>query len=222
MLRLLVSWLLVAISISLVVGLFIGGCSYWIVSTTQDRVFFDAATLPKVQAGVVLGTSPRLAGGRRNPYFDRRIAAAAALFRAGKVRQLILSGAKNSAYYDEPEAMRKALLEQGVSDAALIQDRGGFRTLESIARVREEFGLSQIIVISDKFHVYRALFLCRRMGVDAIAFASPEEAPMSKTELREHLARGRAVLDVILFGIRPSSMRSSPATAPHVKASSPR
>ncbi len=95
------------------------------------------------RVALVLGTSKRTRQGWPNAHFTRRIAAAAALYHAGRVRRLIVSGdAHNSRGSNEPADMRAALRELGVPDAAITEDPAGFRTLDSVVRAREVFGLS--------------------------------------------------------------------------------
>lgn len=156
---------------------------------------------PSADVGVVLGCSPRLSGGRRNSFFDRRIEAAAQLFHAGKVKHLIVSGDNADRRYDEPTAMKRALIAAGVPAERITRDFAGFRTLDSVLRARDVFGLSRFVVISQRFHAERAVYLARKHGIEAIGFAAADVEGIHavKTHLREVGSRVAAVLDVYVF-----------------------
>ena len=177
----------------------------WIVLSSRRFVFEDAALLPPTGVGLVLGTSPASADHRPNPHFVHRMEAATRLFRAGKVQSLLLSGAVREPGYDEPEAMWRFLRQEGVPTNAMILDPCGFRTLDSVYRAQDVFGLRRCILITDRFHAFRSVFLARHHGVDAVAFCS-EPVPLLRSlgsRLREYAARVRAWLDVFAFRTAP-------------------
>lgn len=185
-------------------------CNVWVTGSTALQVYDSIEKIPENEVGVVLGTSKHFATGRENLHFRNRMEAAARLVEAGKVRHLLLSGdgqsgIGNGAYYNEPRDMRAALRELGVPDAAMTEDPGGIRTLYSIIRAKEVCHQDRFTVISDGFHVARALFIARQEGIEAVAFSSaPVELDKSfKSRVREWLARVRAVLDVHVLGDRP-------------------
>ena len=155
---------------------------------------------------LILGTS-KFSGPQRaaNPHFDHRVAAAAELYRAGKVKALLLSGDNGTRGYDEPADMRAALLALGVPAAAMTLDDAGFRTLDSVVRARQVFGQRSLTIVTDRFHSYRAIFLARHQGVDAVAFPSQEvDLRWSlKSRVREYLADVRACLDLYVLRTRP-------------------
>ena len=126
--------LLCALALVLVV------CNLRVRNVARGRVFDDLQALSHQHAALLLGTSPRLRGGTPNPYFEYRMDAAAELFRAGKVDCILVSGDNHHASYNEPMAMRKALLERNVPDSLIFLDYAGFRTLDSVVRACEVFG----------------------------------------------------------------------------------
>jgi SanA protein len=140
-----------------------------------------------------------------NPHFVHRIDAAVELYRAGKVKHLLVSGDNHKHGYDEPTDMKKALLERGVPESAITLDYAGFRTLDSVVRAKKVFGQDCLVIVSEPFHNARALFLCRHYGIDAVAFnAEPVSTRISRwAHLREYLARVKAVLDLYVFRSRP-------------------
>jgi SanA protein len=168
---------------------------YLVGSAGRGRLYDDLKAVPARGIGVVLGTSRLARSGRLNQYFRARIEAAAALYHAGKVRKLILSGNGLEPDYNEPEDMRRALLDRGLPAAALLLDPAGVRTIDSVLRARAVFSAGSFTIISQKFHDERALFLCRAYGIDAIAFDADAVRKVSghRAELREVIARLVAV-----------------------------
>ncbi|MGC4067592.1 MAG: ElyC/SanA/YdcF family protein [Polyangiaceae bacterium] len=169
------------------------------------RLVDDLTRLPHHSVGVVLGCVPRLRDGRNNLYFRYRMEAAARLFHAGKVNHLLVSGDNHRRGYDEPTAMRDALIALGVPAARIILDYAGFRTLDSVVRAKEVFGQDRIVIVSQRFHNQRALYLALASGVNAMAYNARDVVGSEGnfTGLREPLARIRAVLDVHLLRTRP-------------------
>jgi SanA protein len=163
----------------------------------------DLARVPSNEVGLVLGCSPEVEGGRKNLFFVTRIRAASTLYHAGKVRRLLVSGDNSDPSYDEPSAMADALVAAGVPRERITRDFAGFRTLDSMVRAKEVFGVERVTVISQRFHVERAVFLGRAHGVDAVGFAAADVNGSLGLRLREIASRVVAVLDVYLVGTRP-------------------
>lgn len=177
----------------------------WIVQSTSDRVYTNYDSLSNHQVALVLGTSHLLTSGAPNPFFNSRMESAALLYGQGKIRHFIVSGDNRTRYYNEPAEMKKALIRLGVPSSAITLDYAGLRTLDSIVRSKEIFGQSEITIITQTFHSYRALFISNYYGIDAIAFVS-QESHESKDEIvlwREYLARTKAILDLYLLKTAP-------------------
>jgi SanA protein len=177
-------------------------CNIWIISATKSRVFYDVRSVPANDDGLVLATGKLIEKGRVNQHFVRRVDAAAALYHAGKVKRLILSGDQK---HDEPMEMKRALLERGVPESALVLDNYGLRTLDSVVRAHDMFLCARVTIISERFHDFRALFLCRYYGIDAVAYA-PKDLPfrwMIRPQTRECFARVKAVLDLYVLKTKP-------------------
>ena len=187
--------------------LFVLACNLAVLIAAAGRVtpVGHAAEAPVRRAAVVMGCAPKLRGGRDNAYFTARIAAAAELWRAGKVEALVVSGDNHVEWYDEPSEMKAALVAAGVPEDRIACDYAGFRTLDSVVRAKTIFGLDSFLVVSQDFHVRRAIFLGRCKGLDVRGYAArgvPFGRLSSRTIVREPLARVAAVLDVLL-GRRP-------------------
>ncbi len=179
-----------------------------VVRAADPYVYEIVADLPPNDVGLVLGTSIYTRGGKLNPLFSYRMDAAAILYRAGKVRHLLVSGANPDETYNEPRKMYQALVGSGVPPEAITMDYAGFRTLDSVVRAREVFGLTRFTVISQRFHDYRAVYIARRKGLDVVAYATPESTrhlPL-RTRARELMARLQAVLDVRVLNTQPQHL----------------
>lgn len=181
------------------------GCQIAVTQAAKGRLYSDVDAIPHREVGLLLGTNPLGRSGRPNQFYCRRIDAAVTLYEAGKVDRFIISGAKYSKDYDEPEAMRSELLLRGVPDSILILDGEGFRTIASIKRAKEVFGADSLTVISQQFHNERALFLAKHLGIDAIAYNAANTSSRRWKVLmfgRECLARVKAVFETIKYTIR--------------------
>lgn len=168
-------------------------------------VYTRIEEVPAREHGLLLGTSRVVRGGFLNEYFYRRIRAAVRLYKAGKVKKIIVSGDNRRKGYNEPQDMKEALMAGGVPEEAILMDFAGFRTLDSVVRARNVFGVTIFTVISQQFHCERAVYLARAKGLDAVGFAA-EEVPARfrfKNAFREPLARAKAVLDLHLLRTRP-------------------
>ncbi|HMP99463.1 MAG TPA: ElyC/SanA/YdcF family protein [Cyclobacteriaceae bacterium] len=175
------------------------------IRSTAALIFNDVNDLPPNRVALVLGTSPKLMDGSANPFFEQRIAAAADLYQQEKIRHIIVSGDNRTRYYNEPYEMQKALISKGVPRKAITLDYAGLRTLDSVVRSKEIFDQDEIIIITQPFHAYRALFISRSNGLDAVAFSIEEPAISStlRVRFREYMARSWAVLDVYIFKTSP-------------------
>ncbi len=178
---------------------------WWIRNQTTAYLYKRIDAVPARPVALVLGTSSRVSDGRGNLFFQFRMEAAAQLYHAGKVRHLLVSGDHGTKYYDEPGDMRQALLALGVPDAAIVRDYAGFRTLDSVVRCQRVFGASAVIIVSQRFHNERAVYIARRRGMDAVGFNARDVAVSSSPLVyaREYLARAMAVVDVHVLGRQP-------------------
>lgn len=177
----------------------VAACNLWIVLSTQGRIYDSTEKLDHRPMGLVLGTSRKVDPTTLNRHFENRLAAAAELYRAGLVDKLIVSGHRESVYYDEPRDMAKALVDLSIPEAGISQDGLGGRTMDSVRRASEVFGYDRFVIISDDFHVARALFLADCLGLDVVAYRStPVDFESSwGVRVREWFARVKAVLDVV-------------------------
>ena len=181
-------------------------CQVVVLISSRGQIYSDVAKIPHREVGLLLGTSPLGRTGRPNQFFLRRIDAAAALYKAGKIDRFIISGARRSQWYDEPEAMRKALLNRGLPDNILILDGEGFHTIASIVRAKEVFSVDSLTIISQEFHNERAVFMASHNGVDAIAYNAANTSSRKWRLImmgREFMSRVKAVFEVLYSKIHP-------------------
>lgn len=185
--------------------LFILFSNVWIVTSTEGRIFHDTEQLPDHRVALVLGTSHKLVGGASNPFFTHRMDRAAELYELHKIDHFIVSGDNRTKYYNEPAEMLKALQARGVPLTSITLDYAGFRTLDSVVRSKEIFGQDKIMIITQPFHSYRALFISNYYGIDAVAMVAnePEIESALKVRFREYLARAKAVLDLYILKTAP-------------------
>lgn len=180
-------------------------CNIWVILSTTSQVYSEIRDVPDRDVALVLGTSKRFADGRPNTYFKNRIEAAARLYKEGKVKHLILSGDNRTQYYNEPRDMQNALMERGIPDTAITLDYAGLRTLDSVVRSKKVFGQEDVVVVTQKFHSYRAVFIGDYYHINTIAYTA-EDVPFRESFnilFREFLARPMAVLDLYVLRKNP-------------------
>jgi SanA protein len=181
-------------------GLAILLCDKRVQTAAVGKTYNEAAKTPFNRVGLLLGTSKYLAGGRENQYYNYRIVAALELLQACRIDYLVISGDNSRPEYNEPGMMRADLMAAGIDSNRLYLDYAGFRTFDSIIRLREIFSQHAVTVISQKFHNERALYIAQREGIKAIAYNAKDvsKAAGFKTQLREKGARVKVFLDYLL------------------------
>ncbi|HAI43177.1 MAG TPA: protein SanA [Maribacter sp.] len=175
-------------------------CNIIISNTADGKTFTDISSTPKNRVGLVLGTSNKLTNGSPNPYYTYRINATKALYNAGKIEFILVSGDNGSIYYNEPDTFKKDLIKAGIPERAIFLDYAGFRTLYSMFRAKFIFGLNNVTVISQKFHNERAIYIAKQKGLNAIGFNAQDVSTSQgiKVQLREYLARVKVFIDMLL------------------------
>ena len=178
--------------------------NYRIEKSTEEFVTDKLEILPKTKVAVVLGTAPNLVGGYQNYYFTYRIEAATKLYKSGKVTHFILSGDHGRKNYNEPEAMKQALIKNGIPANVIYLDHAGFRTLDSMIRAKEIFGQNEFIVVSQEFHNERAVYIARQNGIKAFGYNAKDVNKHTglKTNIREYFARTKVFIDSF-FNVQP-------------------
>jgi len=165
----------------------------------------DPRAVPHAQAALVLGAFVQ-PDGRPSAMLEDRIRAAAALYLDGRVDKVLASGDHGRPDYDEVNAMRRELVALGVPDADVFTDHAGFATLDSVVRARKVFNVDSVIVVTQPFHMARALWLARHAGLTAHGLEAGAGVGYGSqgrfADVREVLARTKALGDV-LTGAQP-------------------
>lgn len=190
--------------LTLTITLIVLGLDRWVSWRTQDHIITDSQQLPQFQVAVVLGTSKYL-GRTLNDYYLHRIEAAIDLYQQQKVNHFLLSGDNAHRSYNEPWTMKRDLLKAGVPDESIYLDYAGFRTLDSIIRAKRIFDTDDFLIITQRFHCERALFIADYHNINATCLAVPGPKNYSgfKVRLREVFARTKAFFDLYLFDTQP-------------------
>ncbi|BCX49184.1 protein SanA [Haloferula helveola] len=167
----------------------------------------EIADVPDGRVGLVFGCDDRI-DGRENLYFRYRIDAAAELWKAGKLRCVIVSGDNRKDNYNEPKKMKEALVAAGVPEDRIFGDSAGLRTLASVVRAKEIYGVEQVTFISQRFQNERAAYLAKSIGLDFAGYNARDVEGQGgfKTKIREVGARVKMWLDVHVLETRPQEL----------------
>lgn len=179
------------------------GLDRWISWKTKDYIYDEVQELPHRQVGVVLGTAKYYRTGVPNQYYLYRIQGAINAYNSGKVKYLLLSGDNAQQSYNEPMTMRRDLMAAGIPASDIVLDYAGFRTLDSIVRTRKVFDTNDFIIITQRFHCERALYIALHMGIQAQCFAVPSPKDIMTVRVREIFARLGALTDLYILKREP-------------------
>lgn len=179
-------------------------CDLFVSYKTKNQTYSSIEKLPLNRVGLLLGTSKFLSDGSPNLYYKYRIEAAAELFRASKIKYIVVSGDNRKKNYNEPVEMKNSLIKKGIPEKAIFLDFAGFRTFDSVIRINKIFGQESFTVISQKFHNERAIFLAMNNSTHAVGYNAKDVDLYNglKTVIREKFARVKLFLDII-FETKP-------------------
>ncbi|MEU6157527.1 ElyC/SanA/YdcF family protein [Streptomyces sp. NPDC047130] len=170
----------------------------WVFLTADDRLRAPGE-VPETGVAVVFGAG--LWGDEPSPYLAHRLDTAAGLYADGRIRAVLVTGDNSREEYDEPDAMRAYLVERGVPDARIVSDYAGFDTWDSCARAKRIFGVDEAVLITQGFHVRRAVALCEEAGITSYGVAATGDRHNLSWyygTVREAFAAGKAALDALL------------------------
>ncbi|MEW2623550.1 ElyC/SanA/YdcF family protein [Streptomyces sp. NPDC048106] len=168
----------------------------WLFTSTADRLR-TVADAPPAPVAVVFGAG--LWNGEPSPYLAHRLDATAKLYRDGRIRAVLVTGDNSRKDYDEPDAMRAYLTRHGVPGQKIVRDYAGFDTWDSCVRAKKIFGVDRAVLVSQGFHIRRAVALCEAAGVDSygVGVDEPHDATWYYGGTREVFAAGKALLDTV-------------------------
>ena len=194
----------IGIVLAVLVGtamVFIVGVNHSIRQSAQKEIY-SLAEVPPGKVAVVFGAGIRAESLSPTAVLQDRIKAAAELYQSGKVEQILLSGAGVEGGL-EVEVMEQYALESGIPAEALLLDPLGVRTYATCQQARDTFGLDDVVLVTQNFHLPRALFLCNSLGVNSVGLSADLRpySPLSRSTwaVREALATAYAWLEVTLF-----------------------
>ena len=167
---------------------------------SEKQIFNSNDSIPENKVGLLLGTSKYLKSGRLNQYFENRIIATEMLFKAGKIRNVVVSGDNSHINYNEPLAMKNELVLRGLPENRIYLDYAGFRTFDSVYRMKEIFGQTSFTIISQPFHNQRAIYIANTLGLDVVGYNAKDVDAYNgfKTKLREKFARVKVFIDFMI------------------------
>ncbi len=170
---------------------------------------YSLASVPDRPVAITFGAEV-YASGRLSAMLADRVKMAAQLYQTGKVKALLFTGDNGSDSYNEPEAMREYALGLGIPNDTIVLDYAGFRTYDSCYRARDIFKVSQAILVTQDFHLDRALLICNALGIDSVGVAADVLRPngyarisLLRSEIREFPSTTLSVFD-LLIGTKPT------------------
>lgn len=168
------------------------GLNAWVKTSVQDRILSeeDAAKLTDVDCIMVLGCQVH---SDKSPshMLEDRLKRGVALYQLGAAPKLLMSGDHGTEGYDEVYTMKSFAVDQGIASADVFMDHAGFSTYESVYRAKEIFGADKILIVTQEYHLYRALYIAEQLGVEAYGVSSNyrEYSGQQSRDIREVLAR---------------------------------
>jgi SanA protein len=183
----------------LLVGAIVLANAYVLLGTEHEATGM-VAEVPHAEVAIVPGALVK-PNGKMSAMLADRVRQADALWRAGKVDRILVSGDHHTWAYDEPDTMRKALVADGVPPRVIFEDHAGFDTWATMVRARGIFGVRSAVVVTQGFHMPRALFLAHEAGIDATGLTADLHRwgyQGRKSAVREVLSRVKAIVDTTL------------------------
>lgn len=156
--------------------------------------YADIAQVPQTEVGIVLGAS--IVQGKPSPILKNRADAAIQLYKAGKISKILITGDDGQPGYDEVTPVRTYLVGAGIPSENIMLDRAGFDTYSSMHRARNVFQVTSATIITQEFHLPRAIFIARSLGVDAYGFVAPGGEGFTREYFREVPASIKALIDL--------------------------
>lgn len=192
--------ILLLLILFIVLGVFL--TYHWVSFKAKDSLYNSITEIPKNKVGLLLGVNKFTYNGNINAFYKHRLDAAVALYKAGKIEYILVSGDNSRKNYDEPTNFKNDLIANGVPEHKIVLDFAGFRTLDSVVRAKEVFGQNEMTIISQKFHNQRAIYIANHFDIKVVAFNAKAVKNRKTVILREYLARSKASLDLV-FDVQP-------------------
>ena len=164
------------------------GLSYYVDWSTSDLRFCNPQQVPPKPVAIVFGAEV-YRNGQLSPMLAARVQQAVEVYRLGHVRKILMTGDNSRTDYDEVTAMKRYAAELGVPAEVIYLDYAGFSTYESCYRAREIFGVREAVVITQGFHLPRAIYTCGHLGIEVVGLETNDRGNYLKRVLARHMAR---------------------------------
>jgi vancomycin permeability regulator SanA len=184
--------IILVLVIILIIGIvLIFGINFSVKMTTEKRILTDVSKLPNVDCILVLGAG--IDGDRPSLMLEDRLKAAIKLYDNNVSKKIIMSGDHGRKEHDEVNVMKNYAMELDVPSNDIFMDHAGFSTYESMYRLKHIFGAKSVVIVTQKYHLYRSLYIARSLGIDAYGYAAEDIKYFGDTyrELREIFARDK-------------------------------
>ena len=176
------------------------GLNFYVVGTTKDRILTEeeANKLEDVDCILVLGAG--IWGDKPSPMLEDRLLQGISLYENGTSNKIVMSGDHSKKEYDEVNVMKQFAIDRDVSSEDIFMDHAGFSTYESMYRVKEVFQAKRIVIVTQKYHMYRALYIANQLGLEAYGVNSDPRAYGGQffREIREIFARDKDLVQCII------------------------
>jgi len=176
---------LILIAALLFFGSIAVGFRWWVHSTFADRIYPAVSLVPESSSStvaIVFGAGV-WRGNRPSPILYDRIATSVDLYRSGKVKKLLMSGDNRVLNYNEPAVMRDAALSMGIPDRDIVLDYAGRRTFDTCYRAKEIFGVENAVLVTQRFHLDRAMYLCSSVGINSVGVVADRQSYFTESNV---------------------------------------
>lgn len=191
--------IILCIAIIPVITLFIVGINYYIVFHTKNKIVSEEKALELQNVDCILVLGAGIWNNRPSPMLEDRLLQGIVLYNKNVSHKMIVSGDHGKEEYDEVNVMKQFAMEKGVKSKDIFMDHAGFSTYDSVYRAKEIFQVKKIVIVTQKYHLYRALYIAEKLGLDAYGVASnPREyVGQPLRELREIVTRNKDFIKVM-------------------------
>lgn len=183
--------IILLLSLTVLCAAAVFGVDFYVKNSVKDRIITaeEASVITDTDCAVVLGAGVR--NGKPTPMLRDRILTGIALYENGAVPKIIMSGDHGREDYDEVNVMKDFAMEAGIPDGDIFMDHAGFSTYETLYRAKKVFEADKIIIVTQKYHLYRALYIAEKLGIEAYGVPADlqDYAGQFKRDMREIAAR---------------------------------
>lgn len=187
------------IALALAVLVAVGAINLYMIISTKDRIITEQVAAD-LDADCILVLGAAIWGKRPSPMLEDRLLTGIELYNMGASERILMSGDHGSHDYDEVNVMKTYAIENGLPSSHIFMDHAGFSTYSSMYRARDVFLAEKVVIVTQRYHLYRALYLAEKMGIDAYGIPSDPRSYSGQTmrDLREILARSKDFVKVVL------------------------